>query len=704
MLEIRINKDTKEQARQRDEKKKSLMGPEGRYGATGDYLTRDGDPWYPVMGEFHFSRFHQSFWREEIAKMKAGGVEILATYVFWNHHEEKEEEWNFEGQRNLREFLGICEGERMPVFLRIGPWAHGECRNGGFPDWLVNRTDLVLRSDDPGYLALVERFWKQVYRQADGYLYLQGGPIIGIQIENEYGHCGGQKGEDGKQHMTTLKAMAVKLGFTAPYYTATGWGGGIVPEGCLPVLAAYCGAPWEQHTKPLAMNGNFVFTHYKDDKNVGSDLQVGEETGFSYDTEKFPYLMAELGGGLQVTSHRRPLVTGEDTASMALCKTGSGANLLGYYMYHGGTNPRGKYSSLQESKASGYSNDLPVRSYDFQAPIGEYGYVNDSFYRLRPLHLFLQEFGNLLCGADSILPPWNSENPEDMEGERISLRHLKGKGRGFLFYNRYQRHGQMKGTEEQIQIREEDWNICLPVFSRDSKSWGWLPYAAQETEGMVLTPGFRLFSSNYSLLCRLGDDVVFFGCGEPEVLWQGKGNAVCISSYEAEHGLKFSGKYFVSDGCLVEEKGNLYLLTKREKNVVKCYPEGREEQVCCESAKAKVSWECRDIREDYREYQVNIRGEQEKLHDLWICLEIGGDRGAFWTGDQAGDMEQPDGDWFYQGRTWRISWRHLGYPETLTVRVYPRKTEDEVYYEKEMGDETGIVKCWGEKEYWVKVR
>lgn len=60
---------------------------------------------------------------------------MLATYVFWIHHEEKEGEWNFEGQRNLREFLTVCREEQMPVFLRIGPWAHGECRNGGIPDW-----------------------------------------------------------------------------------------------------------------------------------------------------------------------------------------------------------------------------------------------------------------------------------------------------------------------------------------------------------------------------------------------------------------------------------------------------------------------------------------------------------------------------------------------------------------------------------------
>lgn len=76
-------------------------------------------------------------WKEALLKMRAGGVDIVATYVFWIHHEEKKGEWDFSGSRDLRAFLELCKRLNMPVWLRIGPWAHGECRNGGFPDWLV---------------------------------------------------------------------------------------------------------------------------------------------------------------------------------------------------------------------------------------------------------------------------------------------------------------------------------------------------------------------------------------------------------------------------------------------------------------------------------------------------------------------------------------------------------------------------------------
>ena len=174
-MEIEIVNEAK-QREEREKRLQPLMEPEGIYGANGYFLTRDGKPWYPVMGEIHFSRLKESLWRDAVAKMKAGGVQVLATYVFWIHHEERQGEWDFTGQRDLRKFLAVCQEEGMPVFLRIGPWCHGECRNGGFPDWLTAREDLKLRTNDPAYLALVEIFWQQVYRQADGFFYRQEAP------------------------------------------------------------------------------------------------------------------------------------------------------------------------------------------------------------------------------------------------------------------------------------------------------------------------------------------------------------------------------------------------------------------------------------------------------------------------------------------------------------------------------------------------
>ena len=99
---------------------------------------KNGKRFLPVMGEFHFSRYEPEDWEEELLKMKAGGVSIVATYVFWIHHEERKGEWDFTGCRNLRGFLEACKRTDMPVRLRIGPWAHGECRNGGLLGWLAD--------------------------------------------------------------------------------------------------------------------------------------------------------------------------------------------------------------------------------------------------------------------------------------------------------------------------------------------------------------------------------------------------------------------------------------------------------------------------------------------------------------------------------------------------------------------------------------
>ena len=125
------------------------------------YLSLDGRPWLPVMGEFHFARYPEKYWREELEKMKADGVSVVAAYVFWIHHEEIEGQFDWTGQRDLRHFVELCGQEGLDVYLRIGPWDHGEARNGGFPDWLIAKK-IGLRRNDPEYLRYVGRYYRQI--------------------------------------------------------------------------------------------------------------------------------------------------------------------------------------------------------------------------------------------------------------------------------------------------------------------------------------------------------------------------------------------------------------------------------------------------------------------------------------------------------------------------------------------------------------
>ncbi|HEX2621035.1 MAG TPA: beta-galactosidase, partial [Phototrophicaceae bacterium] len=151
---------------------------------TSYYMLQNGKPCIPVMGEFHFSRYSEAFWEEELLKMKAGGIDIVATYVFWNHIEEDEGVFDWSGNRNLRRFVELCDRHQLQVIVRIGPFDHGECRNGGFPDWLYGRP-FPLRSNDPRYLAYVERLYGEIAKQLVGLFFKDAGPIIGIQLDNE---------------------------------------------------------------------------------------------------------------------------------------------------------------------------------------------------------------------------------------------------------------------------------------------------------------------------------------------------------------------------------------------------------------------------------------------------------------------------------------------------------------------------------------
>jgi hypothetical protein len=414
-------------------------------------LLRNGERWFPVMGEIHYSRIPNQYWKEALLKMKAGGVDIISSYVIWIHHEEIENEWDFTGQRNLRSFVQLVHDCGMTMVLRIGPWCHGEVRNGGFPDWLLHK-EFKARTNDERYFAEVEKFYKKIYAEIKGLLLKDGGPIIGVQIENEFGHCGGLWGSEGEAHMKRLYETARKVGFVVPLYTATGWGGAVT-AGLLPVMGGYCDAPWDPRTTEIEPSGNYVFTYERNDHAIGSDYGLGE--GITFDMKKVPYLTAELGGGLQVTYRRRPVTTAADIGAMSLVKLGSGVNLLGYYMYHGGTNPEGKKTTLEENCATGYPNDLPVLSYDFRAPVGEYGETTPTFKELKLYSLFLHEWGTQLCNMAAHIPEDNPLMPDDVKHMRLSWRYeiedsstndlpadkaiASKKCRGFLFVNNYVR-------------------------------------------------------------------------------------------------------------------------------------------------------------------------------------------------------------------------------------------------------------------------
>lgn len=399
-------------------------------------LIIDGKRKAAVMGEVHYSRIPENEWKDEVRKMKEGGITIIATYVFWNHIEEQEGIFDWSGQRNLRRFIEICAEEELPVIVRIGPFCHGEVRNGGIPDWVFTK-GCRTRQTNPTFMHYVGNLYRQIYTQVVGLQWKDGGPVIACQFDNEYRGSG--------DYLMALKKTALEIGFDLPFYTRTGWPelSKPVPFGeMIPLYGDYADGFWERSIEETAGNywKAFHFKAFRSSTAIASE-QLGEQKEkLTKGDELYPYFTCELGGGMMTSYHRRVYLYPEDAYSMAIVKLGSGSNLLGYYMYHGGTNPEGKLTNLNEEQrtiATNY-NDLPVKTYDFQAPLGEFGQRNPHYYTLRTLHTFMADFGEELAPMEAYFPC--ADKPVK-KGEDSYLRwsYRAKDGRGFVFVNNYER-------------------------------------------------------------------------------------------------------------------------------------------------------------------------------------------------------------------------------------------------------------------------
>ena len=297
-------------------------------------LIVDGRRVCPVMGEVHYSRIPADEWADEVRKMKEGGVTVIATYVFWNHVEEQEGIFNWSGQRDLRRFIETCRQEGLPVVLRVGPFCHGEVRNGGIPDWVFTK-GCKTRSEEPAFLALVEQLYRQIFTQVQGLQWKDGGPLMACQFDNEYRGHG--------SYLMALKRIALSVGFDLPFYTRTGWPelSSPVPFGeMIPLYGDYADGFWERSIEETAGNyyKAFNFTASQVSGAIATEqIEYKEEGGRD---QLIPLFHLQTGGGMTTAYHRRPYVYPEDAYAMAIVKLGSGSNLLGYYMNRtGGQEP-----------------------------------------------------------------------------------------------------------------------------------------------------------------------------------------------------------------------------------------------------------------------------------------------------------------------------------------------------------------------------
>ena len=134
------------------------------------YMEKNHRPFLAVSGEFHFSRMDAQRWEDELIKMRMGGINVVSTYLFWNHIEEDEGVLDFTGRNDLRKFVALCGKHGLYVILRVGPFDHGEVRNGGLPDWLYGKP-FEVRHTNAGFMQYVRRLYSRIGEQVKGMFY-----------------------------------------------------------------------------------------------------------------------------------------------------------------------------------------------------------------------------------------------------------------------------------------------------------------------------------------------------------------------------------------------------------------------------------------------------------------------------------------------------------------------------------------------------
>lgn len=350
-----------------------------------DMFWKDGEPFRIIGGDLHYFRTLPEYWEDRLTRAKALGLNAIQTYVPWNLHEPKEGQLDFTGIADIVSYLELCQKLDLLVMLRAGPYICAEWDLGGFPAWLLTKEPAIrLRSSDPAYLALVDKWWGILLPKIAHLLYHNGGPIIMVQIENEFGSYGLDK--DYLQHLVNLARS--HLGDDLILYTTDGGTREALTKGTL--------------------NGDAVFS--------AVDFSTGEDPWPIFNLQKefntpgkSPPLSAEFYTGWLTHWGENIATTDAFSTASALEKILSRNGSAVLYMAHGGTN-FGFYNGANAAQESEYLADLT--SYDYDAPISESGDVDSA--KFKALRRVIAKYS-----ANS-LPPVPKNNEKTAYG-RIQL-------------------------------------------------------------------------------------------------------------------------------------------------------------------------------------------------------------------------------------------------------------------------------------------
>ena len=319
----------------------------------------DGKPIQIHSGEMHYARIPKPYWRHRLQMMKSMGLNAVATYVFWNYHETAPGVWDFKtGNKDIAEYIKIAQEEGLYVILRPGPYVCAEWEFGGYPWFLRNVPGMVIRGNNPQYLAATKSYFTALYGQVKNLLVSNGGPIIMVQGENEFGSYVAQRKdiplEEHKKYSAAVFQQLKDVGFNVPFFTSDGswlFEGGALP-GALPTA------------------------------NGEDDVAKLKEVVNKYNDGKGPYMVAEFyPGWLDHWAEEFPKVSTESVAKQTQKYLDAGVS-FNYYMVHGGTN----FGFTSGANYDGNHDIQPdLTTYDYDAPISEAGWGTEKYNALRDI-------------------------------------------------------------------------------------------------------------------------------------------------------------------------------------------------------------------------------------------------------------------------------------------------------------------------------
>ncbi|CAG5132937.1 unnamed protein product, partial [Candidula unifasciata] len=326
-------------------------GPTFYIDYTNNTFVKDGKPFQYASGSFHYSRVHPYYWADRLLKMRLAGLNTVQTYVPWNIHETQPGVYNWKGFSDLGSFLTLAQKYDLVVLLRMGPYICGEWEFGGFPAWLLSEDpNMILRTSDPSYLRWVDKWYTVLLNYIKPYLYDNGGPVVMVQIENEYGSyfaC-------DRVYTNFLLEKVISILGNVTVYTTDGCG--LSYMNCGKVKGAYATVDFGPGDDPEGC--------FKAQKFV-------EPQGPKVNSEFYTGWLDHWGD---------PHSTGDSTS---VCKyldmiLASGAN-VNMYMFVGGTN----FGFLNGANSPPYQ-PVPT-SYDYDAPITEAGDVTLKYFAIRDI-------------------------------------------------------------------------------------------------------------------------------------------------------------------------------------------------------------------------------------------------------------------------------------------------------------------------------